>query len=450
MPQPRKRKAKRSRNAGRVDRETPITLQIDSLGARGDGLADHDGRTVYVAGALPGEKIVARLVGHVGDALTAEIIDLDTPSPDRRAPPCPHYAACGGCVAQHIETEAYQTWKRRRVIEALHSRGFRDPPVDPLVNTPAGTRRRATMAAHIGPDIARIGFRERRGHAITEIPNCQILVPEIIDLARKLAADLPTTVEARGALGVRVQATETGLDVTLLAHRAPSLAEREKLAALAESTDLARLTWDDDGTSEMIALRRPPMVRFGSISVDPPAGAFLQASADGEAAIVTAVMNGLGETKRVADLFAGCGSLTFPIASTAAVHAVDSDPEMIAALTAAANRATLSCVTSETRDLFARPLEPTELTKFDAVVFDPPRAGARAQVSRLATSDVPTVIAVSCEPSTFARDARMLVDGGYALESVTPIDQFLWTSAVELVAVFRRARTRPPSRPRRR
>ena len=446
----RRSRPRRRAKSSDVDLETPVALDIESLGAHGDGISRLGDRTVYVAGALPGEHVSARLTGRVEGGLLAEIIAIETPSPARRAPPCSHYAACGGCSAQHIDPTGYRAWKRQRVVDALCRRGFVDPPVADVVTTAQATRRRATLVADVAADRARVGFHQRRSHAIADIPDCLVLAPEIVALAELLRARLPTLVDDRRTLALRVQLTRTGLDLTVRAGRAPSLEERQAFAAFAESADLARVSWDHDDDLDLIAQRRAPSVRFAGVTVVVPAGAFLQASAEGEAAIVAAVRAGLGDARRVADLFAGCGSLSFAIAETAAVHAIDSDTPMIAALARAAGRADAGAVTSEVRNLFHRPLELKELARFDAVVFDPPRAGARAQAERLAAAQVSTVVAVSCEPATFARDARILDDGGYALQSVTPIDQFLWSAAVETVAVFRRARSRTPSRSRRR
>lgn len=426
--------------------DEPVTLDIELLGAKGDGISHLYGRTIFVADALPGERMTGRIAG---DRLT-DITTLENPSPVRRAPPCPHYLSCGGCVAQHIDPGAYLAWKRERVVEALRRHGFSDPPVSDIVATPPGSRRRATLVADVTGATTRVGFHQRRSHAIAEIPDCLILTPEIVALTALLRTHLPALVENSGTLGLHVQSSETGLDLVVITGRPPSLKERQSFAAFAEDADLARVTWNDDGNLDLIAQRRVPSVLHGGITVEPPPGAFMQASAAGEAAIVEAVRAGLGKAKRAADLFAGCGSLTFGIPATTAVHAIDHDQDMIAALARAAGRANAGTVTSETRDLFRRPLEPKELDRFDAVVFDPPRAGARAQAERLAAAHVPVAVAVSCDPATLARDARILVDGGYGLDSVTPIDQFLWSAAVESVAVFRRARSRNPSRSRRR
>lgn len=428
----------------------PVTLTIDGLGAQGDGLATHNGARVYVPGALPGERVQARLTDPTGDGIGAVLESVEDAAPMRVEPPCPHFGTCGGCTLQHMALPDYRAWKRTRVIDALRRRGFTEPPVTETVAIGPHTRRRATLVAEIRGGRATVGFHRRRSEMLVDVETCAVLAPELVALVRRLRDTLPDLPDRDGRISLHAMLTDTGIDLLIDARREPSLDERQVLADFAETIDLARLSWRADDVVEPIAWRRTALVRFGAVAVAPPPGAFLQASKAGEAAIVEAACAELDSERSVADLFCGCGNLTFPIAEKARVHAVDADEDLLKALDAAARGASGLQVTVECRDLFSRPLETSELSKFDAVVFDPPRAGARAQAERLAASDVPMVIAVSCEPATFARDARILVDGGYVLERVTPIDQFLWSSAVELVAVFRRAGVRTPSRRRRR
>ena len=312
------------------------------------------------------------------------------------------------------------------------------------------TRRRTALVGAVRNRRAVVGFHRRRSDAAIDIETCLVLEPALVDLIGALRDALPRLLAREGKIALDLLLSDTGIDLLIRAAREPTLEERQRLARFADDQDLARVSWRSDDHLEPVAWRRAAQVRFGSVSVGPPPGAFLQASKDGETAIVDAVIAGLNSVRTAADLFAGCGSLTFPIAEHARVHAVDADQDLIDALDAAARASDGVRVTVERRDLYSRPLEPAELDRYDAVVFDPPRAGARAQVERLSASEVPLVIAVSCEPATFARDARILVDGGYVLERVTPIDQFLWSAAVELVAVFRRGAPRKTSRPRRR
>ena len=438
--------ARRPTRAGKQQ----ISLVIDRLGAQGDGLASHDGARVYVPGALPGEHVRARLFGPLRDGMAAALVAVETVSVARVDPPCPHFGICGGCALQHMALLDYHAWKRERVHEALRRRGFTDPPVAETVAIGAHSRRRASLVAEKRGRRAVVGFHRRRSDDPVDIETCVVIEPALAELIRTLRHALPDLLDHDGRVGLRVQMTETGIDLLIRAKREPTLDERQDLAGFAEHANLARLSWQHGDHLEPVAWRRPVLVRFGGVEVAPPPGAFLQASKAGETAIVDAMLAGLNSVQRVADLFAGCGSLSFPVARRARVHSVDADQDSLDALDAAARAVGGSRVSVERRDLFSRPLEPHELRPYDAVVFDPPRAGARAQAERLAVSEVPVVVAVSCEPATFARDARILVDGGYALEVVTPIDQFLWSAAVELVAVFRRDAARTTSRPRRR
>ncbi|HEX9646799.1 MAG TPA: methyltransferase [Alphaproteobacteria bacterium] len=432
-----------------------VELVVAALGARGDGIATHDGRPVYVAGALPGERVRARLGAARGDGRAAMLERVLAPAAERVAPACRHFGTCGGCAVQHLARAAELLWKRGVIADALSRRGLADAPVAPARVVAPGKRRRATfVAARAGARVT-LGFHQRRSHRLVDIAECPAIMPELEALAAPLRDGLAGVLRDREQIKLHAQATETGIDLVIDAARAPQLAEREALAGLAERLDLARLTWRADGELEPIAWRRPARVSFAGIAVEPPPGAFLQPSADGEAAIRAAVLAAMGPARTVADLFAGVGTLALPLAAqatVAAVHAVDIAGDHLDALAKAARALDRARIGVEQRDLFAAPLAGPELDRFDAVVFDPPRAGARAQAAALAASAVPAVVAVSCDPATFARDARLLVDGGYRLELVTPIDQFPWSAEVELVAAFRRpgsgagARTRTRSR----
>jgi 23S rRNA (uracil1939-C5)-methyltransferase len=408
--------------ARRADENETVELTIDHLGGAGDGIGQlRDGRPVYVPFALPGEMVRVQPGHKRGQGIGAEVVARLRDAPERVEPPCPHFGSCGGCAVQHLAQDAYCRWKQALAAQALARRGLGDAPVGELVVVPPATRRRARFSAERRRGTVAFGFHRRRGRRVVDITACALLVPELgaaLSPLRAMCADLLKDGER---LTVQALACESGLDLVIARQRALSLAERERLAAFAESEDLASLAWEEDGP---IARRRPLQVSFDGVVASPPPGAFLQPSAEGEAAIRAAVEAGLGEAKVVADLFSGCGTLALPLARTRTVHAVDNN--------AAAKP-------DEVRDLFARPLAGDELARFDAVIFDPPRAGARAQAQALAESAVPCVIAVSCDPGTFARDARSLVDGGYAIESITPIDQFPWSAELELVAVFRRA-----------
>jgi 23S rRNA (uracil1939-C5)-methyltransferase len=413
-------------------------LVIEQIGARGDGIARLDGEAVFVPGTVAGDRVLARIEGKRGDGLGAALVEVLVPGESRVAPPCPHYGRCGGCTLQHVSDGAYEEWKRGLLLAALH-RARLTAEVEPLIRVPPGSRRRATFAftRRMGQVLA--GFNARASHQVVDIGHCLLLEPPLPLLLPGLRALLAALAPESGG-DIAVTLTETGLDVLIEAEARLDLFERERLATFAEAADLARLSWrrPDSGPPEPIARRRAPLVRFGGVAVEPPPGAFLQPTRGGELAIAEKVAAAVGDAAPVADLFAGCGAFALPLAAAGlAVHAVDGEEAPVRAMDAAARRAGLS-VGTEVRDLARRPLLADELKRFKAVVFDPPRAGAAAQAEQIAAAGPPLVVAVSCNPATLARDLRILVDGGYRLESVAPIDQFPFAAHLEAVAVLRR------------
>lgn len=424
---------------------------IGSVGAQGDGVGLVDGRAVFVAGVLAGERVLVRPDGRRGDAVTATAVEILDPSPRRMAPVCRHFGDCGGCGLQHMAEADYAEWKRGLAVTALTQRGLGEVPVAALDRTPPGTRRRAAFAFVRHGKAVTLGFNARNSHRVVDLAECPLLVPSIVALLEPLRGLLRSL--ASGASGdVVVGAGDAGLDLIVSGCGGLDLGRRERLARFAEAHDLARLSWrpSDKGEVEPVICRRLPRAVFSGIAVNPPPGCFLQPSAEGEAIIVRHLLEAVAGASPVADLHAGAGSLTFPLAVHGAeVHAVDGAAGAIAALRDAAHRAGLNRVTTEVRDLAMRPLSARELARFQAVVFDPPRIGAKAQAEALAEAGPPVVVAVSCNPATLARDARILVDGGYRLERVVPVDQFPWSPHLELVASFRRdapVKRRPPAR----
>lgn len=428
-----------------------VELTIEGIGARGDGYARleptraGDG-LVFVPFTVVGDRVRVRLSGTRPGGLKGEVVELIAEGPGRVAPPCPHFGPCGGCAVQHLAGATYVAWKQELVARALAQRGLASLPVRPLIRIPPGTRRRATLAAQRHGEVVRLGFHGRESHTVVDLSTCLLLRERLRALLPGLRAVLPAVL-AEGEVGaVTVLDAEEGPDVLVVSGQAPDLTARERLAAWAETADLARLSWaarPRAGASlapEPVVVRRPPRVRLGGIALEPPPGGFLQPTAEGQAALVDAVLANLpARAQRVADLYCGCGTFAFSLAQRARVNAVDGDAPALAALWAAARRADLAGrIAVEERDLARAPLRPEELARFDAAVFDPPRTGAREQSAALAGSSVPVVIAVSCNPNTFARDARILVEGGYALVEVAPIDQFPWSGHLELVALFRR------------
>jgi 23S rRNA (uracil1939-C5)-methyltransferase len=416
-------------------------VAIQELGARGDGVARLGSARIFVPLALPGDRLRVRITGRRGDGLVGEPIEWVEQAP-RAEPPCPHFGACGGCQLQHVPAARYGIWKRQQVVAALARQRLDGVRVEPLVSAPPGGRRRARCALVRKGGTVRLGFRERTSHRIVDVAVCPVMAPELVSLLPSLRALL-----ARVGLGprggeVEATASATGIDLQIIAAHPPGLADREVLAAFAEAHDLARISWAVDAAeAEPIVQRRAPSVLFGTVRVELPPGAFLQATAAAEAAIRGAVEAAIGDARRIADLFAGCGTLSLPLAAAGRiVHALERDPAMLAALEQAAGRAGLAArLTAERRDLQRAPLAGAELDRFDALVVDPPRAGARAQAAALAASPVARLAMVSCNPATFARDARILADGGWRCLWVQPIDAFLWSSRIELVGAFGRA-----------
>jgi len=420
-----------------------VTLVIDGVGARGDGIARHGGRSVYVPFTAPGDRVRVRLGAARGEGQTGELVEL-LGEGERTAPVCPHFGSCGGCALQHLAQDAYARTKEQQVAAALRQHGLDAAIMAPLLRLAPGTRRRARFAVECPPKGAPlIGFNARAAHRVVDMRACAVLHPALFALVPKLRA-VASRLWPRAAAGAATATfCDAGLDVLLDLAAAPDLAALEMLAEFAAAEDLARLAWRASGNEAATpaAVRRPPRVVFSGVPVDLPFDAFLQASAEAEAVLTEKVLAGVGAACRVADLYAGLGAFTFALAErAAAVHAVEGARPAAAALAAAAARAGLGGrITSERRDLEARPLTADELAGFDAVVFDPPRAGAKAQSAALAAAAVPRIVAVSCNPASFARDARLLVDGGYRLARVQPIDQFVWSPHVELVASFERA-----------
>ena len=343
---------------------------------------------------------------------------------DTAEPFCPYYERCGGCTLQHLGPVSYERHKRGLVEDALrHARV--EAVLEPMIPAHGEGRRRTTLHAR-GKEV---GYMARRSHDLVDIAICPILVPALAERAPVLVRPIAATI---GDCDVAVTATDSGLDVAVRSERR---IKPEKLTLLAQRAGVARLSLN----GEMVLQAQPPSVAMGKASVEIPIGSFLQATTMAEEVLAGLVVEGVGKAKSVADLFCGMGPFTFRLAERARVYAADSDRAAIEALAKALRFAPgLKPVTPKFRDLFREPLVPVELKAFDAVVFDPPRAGAEAQSRELAKSKVPVVVAVSCDPRSFARDAAILIGGGYRLEKLTPVDQFAWSSHVELVAVFRR------------
>ncbi|MCB1377075.1 MAG: class I SAM-dependent RNA methyltransferase [Alphaproteobacteria bacterium] len=400
-------------------------VDIIDMGRRGEGIARLDGQIIFVAGGLPGETVRVAIAGD-----RSQVVELLNPSPARVAAFCPHYGDCGGCQLQHWQEQSYRRWKTGLVEQAFAARGIA-VRVGDLIDAHGAGRRRVSIHVRRKESRVSAGFMAARSHRLLDLDRCPVLVPELasaFDLARSLGALL-------GDCDVAVTATRVGPDASVKAERKLAEPAKPRLAGLTQELGLARLSVN----GEVIAAPVPPLVAMGRALVPIPPGSFLQATVAGEESLARLVLSGLGKSKAVADLFCGCGPFALRIAERARVWALDSDRPAITAV-AAAVRATpgLKPVAAEVRDLFRAPLVPGELKGFDAVVFDPPRAGAEAQARQLARSQVGLVVAVSCDPASLARDAELLIAGGYTLQSLTAVDQFKWTSHIETVAVFRK------------
>ncbi len=415
-----------------------VEVTIETLGGQGDGVGTFEGRPVFVPLALPGERLRVRLTGKRSGGQVAQPLELLEPARARREPPCPHFGSCGGCSLQHLGETEYRTWKRGLVLAALAHRGLPSDVVGDLISIPAATRRRATFAAERKGGRVHFGFHERQSHRVAGIETCLILSAGLSDLLPALRPIADQLLAEDESMTLSATETEGGVDLLLNHRRAPQLADRENLAAFALSAGLARIQWNGPDGLEPLALRAPAQALLGGVPVEVPPGGFLQPSREGEAALRDLVLRGIeGVSGRVLELFAGCGTFTFALARERPVMAVEGDQAALDALRKSADAAGLNAsVATELRDLERRPIQAAELENFDAVVFDPPRDGAKDQSAEIAASSVAKVVAVSCNPRSFARDARILVDGGLVLKSVTPVDQFVWTPHVELVAVF--------------
>ena len=407
-------------------------LTIDHVGHRGDGVANANGRTAYVPYTLAGETVE---VDAASDPERPHLLRIVQPSPERIAPFCDYFGQCGGCAIQHWQPDGYRAWKRAIVVDTLAQAGI-TCDVAEIVDAHGAGRRRVTVHARRGADgELRTGFAAAGSHAIVAIADCPILDPALrgaLDAARAIAEVLKPT---NKPLDIQITATDSGLDVDVRGSGPVPTATIAALSRVAEKHRLARLTRH----GELVLMRSPPVLAIGPAQVTLPPGSFLQATAAGEETLAALVQDRCKRAKHIADLFCGVGPFALRLAKIARIAAFDSDAGAVTALQRAVTATKgLKPIKAAARDLFRRPLVPQELRDYDTVVFDPPRQGAQAQVTQLAASKVPNVIAVSCNAATFARDAKTLIDGGYRIEGVTPVDQFRHTPHVELVARFTR------------
>ncbi|EAR53070.1 23S rRNA (Uracil-5-)-methyltransferase rumA [Oceanicola granulosus HTCC2516] len=370
-----------------------------------------------------------------GDEIDGEGNVTARTSPHRQTPPCPHYHLCGGCALQHADDAFVAEWKIGRVVQALKARGL-EAEIAGIATSPPFSRRRAKLSGRRMKKRSLVGFHARASDVLVEVPQCQILRPRLVALVPALEALMPLIGSRKGEVDFTVTDTANGPDLHIGNGKELTAELRVALAAFAQDQGLSRLVYRE----EPIVTRLPPVQTFGRAAVAPPPGAFLQATADGEAALLDVVRAAVGDAERVVDLFAGCGTFSLPLAERAEVHAVETYAPMLAALDRGWRETGggLKRVTTEARDLFRNPLIADDLARFDAAVIDPPRAGAQAQVAELARSRLTRIAMISCNPVTFARDAQTLVEAGFRLGPITVVDQFRWSTHVELACAVTR------------
>jgi len=404
------------------------SLTIESVGAQGDGRAKENGVWVNVPFTLAGETV--RVEG-AGERLT--LLEVLTPSPERAAPACRHFGTCGGCTLQHMSAASYSAFKRDQIVRALSARGLEADVVEAWITPPASRRRAAFTAKRAGKQVA-LGFHARRSHELVAISECPVTRPAIVAALPRLKEIAGHLLPGKDGVGLLVTETAAGLDlhITGLAKEVKALA-RAEAASAALRAGFARVSIDG---ADVLTERRPSLPA-GTANLLPPPGGFLQASAEAEAEMARLVLAHLKGAAAVADLFSGCGTFSLRLAAEASVLAAEGDAAAIEALKASVRAAYgLKPVTAEVRDLFRNPYGAAELSHLDGLALDPPRAGAAAQVAEIAKSRVPKLAYVSCDPATLARDLRTLVDGGYRIIRIHPIDQFLWSAHVEAVALL--------------
>ena len=403
------------------------TITIDTLGSAGDGVAPGP---VYAPFTLPGEEVAGEIVDGRMDA--PKVV---TPSSDRVKAPCPHFRRCGGCGLQHAADAFLADWKRQQVINALAARGIDGAPVRETITSPPRTRRRATFAARRTKKGVQIGFHGRKSDEIIPLTKCEVAHPDLLAAFPAIEACAYLGASRKTAIRATVTLSLNGLDIAVEDGKPLEKRALIDAAILADKHDLARLTWN----GEILVTRRDPHQRIGPALVAPPPGGFLQATAEGEAALLAAAREAVGAPAKLVDLFSGCGAFSIPFADRTEVHAVEGDAALLAALTKGWKAVGgLARITTEARDLFRRPLMADELNAYGGAIIDPPRAGAKAQMEQLAASDIPVIASLSCDAGSFARDARILIDGGCTIDWVQPVDQFRWSPHVEIAARFSR------------
>lgn len=418
------------------------TVTITGIGANGDGIGTHGGKPVYVPKTMTGDTVRVRIEHSNAQGHQARLVSVVSGADGRAIPPCPHFIRCGGCSLQHLPEDAYRDWKITRTKATLEQAGIIPEMWEEPIFIPAATRRRTTLAAFKNGKDIRLGYHEPRSNNILSIETCPVLEPLLEQTIAAMRPYLPHLLPERKAVDITLQ-NAGGLDLALTGawhgKGGFSFDQMQTLTDMAEALNIARISVREKEFSEAEVLftRAPIIKHFGTLCVALPPAAFLQASSAGENALVQTVIRHIKDARNIADLFSGCGTFTGHFLETGAhVHAVDGDAAAIHALAAT----THPKLSTQKRNLFKNPLTVKDLEKFDAVVFDPPRAGAKEQAEILAHAKIPLIIGVSCNPASFARDAKILQNGGYALKSLTLVDQFVWSTHAELIGIFDKIR----------
>jgi 23S rRNA (uracil1939-C5)-methyltransferase len=412
-------------------------LKIDRIGGQGDGIGDHDGQSVFVTFTLPEEVVEVDITGGGKHGLNGKLIDVIEASKKRVEPECPHFTKCGGCNTQHLSQDLYEAWRHSTVTDALKTIGISEDKIEKPYITPPASRRRVSLGARKTAKGVVLGFREAASHKIIDIEGCGVARPELVHLFPALREALNDLLGQGQEARIQMTIVANGIDILIEADFPLDLDNRYRLMDLAEEWDVASLHWDNGEFLDPVSIRREPSMNMDGVKVPFPPGGFIQASDEGQAYLIKRVKEGVAGAGKVADLFSGIGTFSLPIAKHSKVLAAEENDSALNALKAGygQNRGLQQIITRK-RNLFKTPISADELSKFDAVVFDPPRAGAKTQVHEIAKSGVPTVIAVSCNINTFMRDAQILLGSGYEVATIAPVDQFLWSQHLEIFAKF--------------
>lgn len=417
-----------------------LELTIDHIGAQGDGIAYKDGQAYYVPFTAAGDIVKVEVGEKRGNGHTARLSEILHSSPDRQKAACKHFGTCGGCSLQHLTAVPLSNWKTEKLQTILQKAGIEDVKINPVEVSPPHSRRRVEFVASKRKKGVMIGYHVRKSHQVFDVGECPLIHPELFSLVKPLRQMLSELLPRNSKARLTLTHTLGGPDLLIAGNITPDLELREMLAEFASQHDLSRISCyqEEEKLLEVISERKEPRIPVGEHIVSLPSGGFLQATMEGQEKLIELMMKNLPENTSVVDLFAGCGSFTLPASKAAkTVLAVEGDEDLTDALQATSNAQMLN-ISTEYRDLFRRPLLPEELDRFDTAIIDPPRAGAKAQVEELSKSSIKEIIFISCNPASFARDARTLIDAGFSMSEITPVDQFLWSPHIELFTVFRK------------